>query len=124
MSENSQPPELIGTPGGVRPKRGRPRSAAKASAEQRFNESRARKETALADLRELELETKRASLVPASEVEAEWRSLLGAVRSGMLAVASRVAPELVTLTDERAIEDVVTAAIHEAMEAIAHDGDG
>ena len=121
MAENIQPPEMIGTPGGVRRKAGRPRSAAKASAEQRFNESRARKETALADLRELELATKRAELVEASAVEAEWRSLLGAVRSGMLAVASRVAPELVTLSDERAIEDAIQAAIHEAMEAIAHD---
>jgi phage terminase Nu1 subunit (DNA packaging protein) len=68
----------------------------------------------------MEVATKRGELVEVSKVEEEWRSLLGAVRSGMLSVPSRVAAQLVTLTDEREIEDAIAAAIHEAMESIAH----
>ena len=121
MSENLEPPVTAKRHGGARPGAGRPKGSTKSSNAAIVNEARARKETALADLRELELATKRAELVEVAAVDAEWRSLLGAVRSGMLSVASRVAPELVTLTDERAIEDAIQAAIHEAMEAIAHD---
>ena len=122
MSEQAEAPKKRYGHGGKRPGAGRPPGSVGNTGNIRlFNEARARKEVALADLRELELQTKRAELVEASAVAEEWRSLLGAVRSGMLAVASRVAPELVTLTDERQIEDVVQAAIHEAMEAIAHE---
>ena len=124
MSENLHTSTPSRGHGGARPGAGRPKGTTKSSNAAIFNEARARKETALADLRELELATKRKELVAASEVDAEWRSLLGAVRSGMLAVPSRVAPELVTLTDERQIEDAIQAAIHEAMEAIAHDAAG
>lgn len=83
-------------------------------------EAKTRKELALAELRELEVRQRRGELVEAAAVEAEWRAMAATIRAGMLAVASRVAPAVVGLTDEREIEDAVVAAIHEAMESIAN----
>ncbi|MCW8966703.1 MAG: hypothetical protein OQK82_08485 [Candidatus Pacearchaeota archaeon] len=73
------------------------------------------------EIAELERDKRKGTLLDAKEVETVWMRSVGEVRAGMLAVPSRVAPELIALTDEREMEDAVRDAIHEAMEAIADD---
>lgn len=84
-----------------------------------MNEARRRKELAIAQLRELELEEAKKTLVSAAEVEAEWTDLLATVRTKLLAIPSRVrqqAPELpqttITLIDSlirESLEELVAA---------------
>lgn len=69
-------------------KAGRPKEATSLHA------ARTRKERALAQLREMEVEEKRAELVSASDVAREWEGIIRNVRSAMLAVVSRVRSQL------------------------------
>lgn len=59
---------------------------------------RARLARAQADRVELQNQKDRGELLAAAGVQAEWSSILSAVRAGMLAVASRVAARLPHLT--------------------------
>lgn len=55
-----------------------------------YREAHARKESALADLREHELRTKRAALLPAEVVAAEWARIAARIRARAREVPARV----------------------------------
>lgn len=86
-------------------------------------EQRARLDKARADLAEMDLEVRRGQLVRAEVVAKTWSDLVTVAKSRLLAVPSRVAPELVN-RDMRACEQVVRDAIHEALEDLSRDDDG
>ena len=86
---------------------------------ERYTKARADKEEEMARLKKMEADKLSAELLPAAEVEREWRDMIATVRAGMLAVPSRVAPIVVTMDDEKEIEEAITAALHEAMASIA-----
>lgn len=83
-------------------------------------EQRARLASAQADLAELKAAEKRGELLAAAEVTAAWSAVLRSVRSGLLAVPSRIGARLPHLDaiDIAAIE----REIRDALTEIAADG--
>ena len=76
--------ELSRRRGGKRPGAGR-----KPAPGESYSAAKRRKESALADLRQLEAQQKRGQLVPAEAVVREWEGIVRSVRAGILAVPSR-----------------------------------
>ena len=72
-----------------------------------------------ADAAELRNAVLRRDLVKASDVEREWSGILRKVRSGILAVPSRVRQQLAHLTAHDAA--VIEAEIRLVLEDLAHD---
>jgi hypothetical protein len=80
-----------------------------------INESRARREAALAGLAELDLEERRGKLVPVDEARATVIDRFTAVRTRLLGLPSRCRQQLPNLTDVdvRMIDDLVREALEE-----------
>lgn len=62
---------------------------------------KARYDKAKADAQEMANALKRGELIEVSEVEERWTRVVMAIRSGIMALGSRLAPELVGLKTER-----------------------
>jgi len=69
--------------------------------------SRARKEAALAGLRELELAQKSGQVIDIDEAAAAWANAGKCLRDAFISMPNRVAPELAALTDARQIREVL-----------------
>ncbi len=82
---------------------------------EKFAEAQRRKETALANLRELELAERRGELVEAVQVETEWVTVCAQIRDAVLSVPEKVAAELAALNDERAVSKILTEALREEL---------
>src|ERR1700694_1604956 len=78
-------------------------------------EQRVRLLKADADLREIELARERGELVPLADVEAEMTNLVLITKARVLAVAPRVAPELLGLTSRVMAHAIVEKALNEAL---------
>jgi phage terminase Nu1 subunit (DNA packaging protein) len=78
-------------------------------------EERVRLLRADADLREMELAEKRGKLVAIQDVEMEMTDLILTTKSRVLAVASRVAPELLGLTSRVMAHAIVEKGLKEAL---------
>ncbi|MBS0364915.1 MAG: hypothetical protein JSR67_03715 [Proteobacteria bacterium] len=96
---------------------GRGRGQARRSAT--LSDSIARKERALADLRELELQQKSAELVEISAVRRSVLAAVGGARDMLLGLADRLAPVLVGRTDEREVHDLLTDEMRRACDEVA-----
>jgi phage terminase Nu1 subunit (DNA packaging protein) len=68
--------------------------AARRAAGGSFSHAVTRKENALADLREMELRTKRGELVDVGEVKAAWAEIGVAIRDAVLRLPSRICERL------------------------------
>lgn len=86
-----------------------------------YNESRARRESALADMAEIEVAERRGELVPVDEARADVVSRFTVVRTRLLGVPSRVAQRLPQLAGE--VVPVLDELLREALEELAVDGD-
>jgi phage terminase Nu1 subunit (DNA packaging protein) len=82
-------------------------------------EQRVRLLKADADLREIEPAKKRGQLVPLSDVEAEMTDLVLTTKARILAVAPRVAPELLGLTSRVMAHAIVEKALNEALHQLS-----
>lgn len=82
---------------------------------------RARLAKEQADAQELKNAVTRGELLPASDVEREWSDILARVRSGMLAVTSRIRGRISTIDATQAA--IIDTEIREALEALADDAD-
>src|SRR5205807_1156275 len=103
--------------GGARPRAGR-----KPAPGESYEAAGRRKETALDDLRELEVRKRRGELVDAAQVAREWADVLRTVRAGMLAIVSRLRARLPHLTpDAHAVDHEIRAALTAAI-ARRHPG--
>ncbi len=81
---------------------------------------RGRLASAQADLVALKVARQRGELLDAKAVEAEWRSILSTVRSGCLALPSRVASRLPHMTPGDMAE--VDAEVRAVLIELSHDG--
>lgn len=70
-----------------------------------FSDAQRRKESALANLRELEHRQKIYELVSVDEQAKVWAGVAQTVRDGFLALPELLAPELAALTDPRQVRD-------------------
>ena len=85
-----------------------------------YNESRARREAALAGIAELELTKRRGDLVQVNEARADVVARFTLVRTRLLGVPSRVAQRLPHLAGE--VVPVLDALLREALEELCVDG--
>lgn len=84
-----------------------------------LTEEKARLAKEQADAAELRNKLLRGELVKAADVEREWAGVLRKVRSGILAVTSRIRQQLPHLTAHDA--SVIDGELRRALEDIAHD---
>ncbi|MEK9918966.1 MAG: hypothetical protein VW496_06200 [Pelagibacteraceae bacterium] len=84
-----------------------------------LNQERARKTAAEAELAEIELEQKRNSLVPVSDVIDAWLELIAACKSRMLSMPAKLAP-VVAVEDNPAIcKRIIEEQTLEALDELA-----
>ena len=97
------------------------REAAEAVKPGDIEEARARKMAAEAELAEVELQRIRGSLVEVAHYERSLSRAFGRVRSRLLAIPSRAAPDLIGLDDELAIDRVLDRYVLEVLEELRTD---
>lgn len=83
------------------------------------DEAVARKLTAEALIKEVELEQLRGTLVNYRDAEAELAKHLGIVRQGLLSFPARVAPYLVGLTNEMDAREMMITKMNDLMQQLA-----
>lgn len=69
---------------------------------------------------ELELQEKQGTLLSAAEVEETWTRILANFRAKLLALPSRLAPELADLTDPKEVQGFLKRAINETLEELSN----
>jgi hypothetical protein len=112
--------DLAGEPPAPSPRAARPAAGAPRPDVPDYNESRARRESALADMAEIEVAERRGELVPVDEARADVVSRFTVVRTRLLGVPSRVAQRLPHLAGE--VVPVLDELLREALEELALDG--
>lgn len=108
----------LGTRGGKREGAGRKPGPTSQHA-QEFAKARARKEIALAEIREMEAAKVRGELIELAIVREDWINAINIAKSRFLALPSRLGPEVANLTDIRAIEEIILSEVHEILEELA-----
>ncbi len=80
-----------------------------------------RKETALANIREMEAAKMRAELLPAADVLEGWQAAIGRSRARLLRIPYALAPELRRAAPEgdKAIAAILTREIHDALRELS-----
>lgn len=79
-----------------------------------------RKEEAIANLKELELQKVEGQLVAAAEIVSEWENFVMRCRAKLLAMPSRLALELSGIEDAAEIERLLRLAVDEALEELSN----
>ncbi len=79
--------------------------------------ARIRKETALSQLRELQLAEREGKLLDADQVQALWAAQLVAIRDAVLQIPSRVAPQF---ADPRHAEAVIRKECEAALRTLSN----
>jgi excisionase family DNA binding protein len=82
-----------------------------------------RKLKAEADLKELELATKRGEVVAIEDVKRSVENVAASLKSAILAMPSKLATRLVGMKDKRAINDVLTGEAEELCRKLQHVAD-
>jgi hypothetical protein len=112
--------DLAGEPPAPAPRVARPPAGAPRPDVPDYNESRARRESALADMAEIEVAERRGDLVSVDEARADVVSRFTVVRTRLLGVPSRVAQRLPHLAGE--VVPIIDELLREALEELAIDG--
>jgi len=84
-----------------------------------FEEVRARKIAAEAEMAEMELLEKKGQLISAHEVVASWGEIVGACRSKLLAVPAKIAPVVAVEDNPAVCKQIVEEQIGEALHELA-----
>lgn len=80
--------------------------------------ARARKESALASLHELELRLRRGELLEAGQVEAAWTKHILAARERLLGLPGKLAPRVLGKTDVIEIQEAIRREIYHSLTAL------
>ena len=83
---------------------------------------RERKDRALALSEELKLAERRGELIEREVVRATWAGLVASFRARMLAIPSKVAPQIAVPGKVQQAEELLAAAVHEALAEVAGHG--
>mgnify|MGYP003520117976 FL=1 len=79
----------------------------------------ARKNAALADQTELKNAVTRRELIPVADVERGWQIIAGRVKTALLQVPVKLAPDLVGMTDQFEIREIIDAAVRDCLTQLA-----
>ena len=77
-----------------------------------------RKETALANLREIEEATKRAELIDVSQIEQVWATVGQTIRDNLLGMPDKLTPMLAAMTDKKAIRTYLMESFRQLLTAL------
>ena len=87
-----------------------------------YADARARSETARAEKLELETSVRRGELVERAVVQATGVDFIVRVRTALLSVGSRAAPQVIGKTDHLTIADIINVTVREVLGELAtHD---
>jgi hypothetical protein len=99
------------------PKLSKSDQSAKVSA----NEARRRKEFALARLREMEVAQKAGLLLPASDVRDKWVAILTAIKTAVLRMPDKLAPQMAAAADVREAHTILAAECEAILRELSDD---
>lgn len=85
-----------------------------------YDEARTRKVAAEAEIAELELARIRGTLCLTDDVVKAWETVLHACRAKLLAMPSKLAPNVVNETDISAIKDIIESQVREALDELSN----
>lgn len=74
-----------------------------------------------AKLRRLDYETRSAKLISADEVKAKWFVVARQIRDKLLAVPTKLSPQLAALTDAYAVRELLESEIVSILRALQDD---
>jgi phage terminase Nu1 subunit (DNA packaging protein) len=84
-----------------------------------FDEVRARKTAAEAEMAEIDLKEKKGLLIPTEEVARSWAEIIGACRSKLLSMPAKIAP-VVAVEEKPAIcKQIVEEQVREALDELS-----
>lgn len=86
-----------------------------------FAEGQRRKESALANLRELEFAEKAGKLIPADEARAAWFTATRMVRDRLLGLPSQWALEVAALSEPRDVQALTDKKLRAVLASLAED---
>lgn len=81
-------------------------------------EARRRKEVALARLREMEADEKAGKLIPANQVKDAWVKILSAVKTGVLRMPDKLAPQVAAVSDAREARAILLAECEAVLKSL------
>jgi hypothetical protein len=84
-------------------------------------EARRRREVALAEMRELELAQKRGSLLPAASVRDKWVTILTAVKTAVLRLPDKLAPQMAAAADAREAHAILVTECGAILKELSDD---
>ena len=87
------------------------------------NEARRRKEVALARLREMEADQKAGKLIAADQVRDAWVKILAAIKTGVLRMPDKLAPQMAAVSDAREARAVLLAECESVLKVLHDDID-
>ena len=87
------------------------------------NHERARKDAAIADKYELELNVRKGELVEAKDVLETWKGHILRCKARLLGMSTKLAPLLVAEEEPKAIKKLVDEEINDALEELCKDED-
>lgn len=99
------------------PKLSKADQAAKISA----TEARRRKEVALARLREMEVAQKAGLLLSASDVRDRWVTILAAVKTAVLRMPDKLAPQMAAAADVREAHTILAGECEAILRELSDD---
>ena len=89
----------------------------------RLTKAKADREEAMAKIRIMEAKEKAKQLMPVADIKAIWTEAAATAKNRLLALPSRVSPQVAKETDPRKIEDLITQHIHKVLDELAKNAE-
>jgi len=86
-----------------------------------YEQARTRKMNAEAEIKEIQLAKERGDAVSINDVKKEWEKLIGSLRSKLLGIPVKVAPQVEGCEDMQEVESIITGYIRDALDEISSD---
>jgi len=119
LRQGKTPAEVVAEAAAWKEKQSRTKPKASSKAQESFFEAQARKERALASLRELELTVKCGELVPLAEVNAWVASMLIRARDILLRIGPELADRLSKEADPVTVKALIDGEVRRALNELA-----
>lgn len=91
------------------------------STAQAIEKAKLRLVTAQAELEELKVQEKKEELIPLEKMQYILTTMLGKARAKILALPSRLAPQIANQKEPKRVEKILQGACHEVLNELAYD---
>jgi len=92
-----------------------------ASHASRMDNARLRKLRAEAKEKELKISTMEEKLIPVDEVVKTWSNITAAMKAKLLAIPTKAAPMILSITTQAEAQDILKSHIYEALDELTND---